>query len=169
MFGKRHRPGSDLVQGPHGGPRSRLARWRPFAVMIAAISGLTVLCQHLLNRAADSSRDMTPAILAVAGGFLLISGAVVMVQAMKVARRVAGPEHCLRQAMRRIRNGDLAFRVHLRKGDLLVELAEECNELLDWLNHNPPAGAVTGSDVVEVGQVSMPEVQSELLVEEAVK
>lgn len=68
--------------------------------------------------------------------------------AVRAAGRVAGPEHRLVAAMRRIRGGDLAFRVHLRRGDLLTPLARECNELLEWLNANPPAGVVTGGDLV---------------------
>jgi hypothetical protein len=32
----------------------------------------------------------------------------------------------------------------------LTGLARDCNELLDWLNQNPPSGAHTGNDVHEL-------------------
>jgi hypothetical protein len=40
--------------------------------------------------------------------------------------------------------------VSLRRGDLLSGLAQECNELLEYLNSNPPSGAKTGTDVVDI-------------------
>jgi nitrogen fixation/metabolism regulation signal transduction histidine kinase len=81
---------------------------------------------------------------------LLVACLVVVVQGTRMAYRVAGPEHRLIQSLRRVRKGDLAFRVSLRRGDLLSGLAQECNELLDYLNTNPPSGAKTGTDVVDV-------------------
>lgn len=81
---------------------------------------------------------------------LLAAGVVIVLQSSRLATRVAGPELRLIRAMQRIRSGDLAFRVHLRKGDLLGGLARECNALLDWLNANPPAGAHTGTDLVDM-------------------
>lgn len=52
--------------------------------------------------------------------------------------------------MQRVRQGDIAHRVHLRRDDELSQLAAEFNTLLDWLNENPPAGVRTGGDVVEM-------------------
>ena len=75
---------------------------------------------------------------------------------LRLAGRVAGPEYRLRRALQRIRTGDLGFRVNLRRGDLLAGLAQECNELLDWLNANPPRGAHTGTDIVEVAEFAEP-------------
>jgi hypothetical protein len=80
--------------------------------------------------------------------------AIVVSQGLRIAHRLAGPEQRLRLALRRIRSGDLAFRVQLRSGDLLTGLAAECNALLDWLNHNPPGGSRVDGDVV--GLVPMP-------------
>jgi hypothetical protein len=116
------------------------------------VVGLTGYCSHLLAEA-ESGRAApigTAALYVGAGCFLLASVAVVLLQAARVCHRVAGPEYRLRAALARIRSGDLTFRVHLRRGDLLTGLADECNELLEWLNRNPPSGATTGSDVVEV-------------------
>ena len=49
-----------------------------------------------------------------------------------------------------MRAGDLAVRVHMQRGDYLSEIAFEFNKVLDWLNENPPEGARTGSDVVDM-------------------
>jgi hypothetical protein len=114
--------------------------------------GLTGYCRYLLTEA-ESGRSAlvgTGALYVGAGGFLLASAAVIFMQAARVCHRVAGPEYRLRAALARIRSGDLSFRVHLRRGDLLTALADECNELLEWLNRNPPSGTTTGTDVVEV-------------------
>ncbi len=61
-----------------------------------------------------------------------------------------GPSHRLIDAMQRVREGDIGFRVHLRKGDMLMDVANEFNHLLDWLNANPPGDVKVGSDVVDV-------------------
>jgi hypothetical protein len=131
---------------------SRLAMALPIACLVVAVVVLTLYCESLLADATSGRAVVAgdlPLVLA-AGGFLAAAAAVVVLQASRVASRVAGPEYRLRVALQRIRGGDIGFRVHLRRGDLLTGLAHECNELLDWLNANPPAGVATGSDVVDV-------------------
>lgn len=95
------------------------------------------------------------------GGLCGLGVAIVLIQGLRLAHRVAGPEHRLCLALRRIRSGDLDFRVQLRSGDLLTELAAECNALLDWLGHNPPGGSCASQDVVGLlplpAQESLPE------------
>lgn len=92
------------------------------------------------------------ALLAVVAGLSLL-----VMQHQRLCHHLQGPEQRLRGALQRIREGDLAFRVTLRKGDLLAPLADECNELLDWLNRNPPAAANRiGSDLVPLKARSKP-------------
>jgi hypothetical protein len=80
---------------------------------------------------------------------VLAAGALLVMQQQRLQQHWRGPEQRLCGALQRIRQGDLAFRVTLRRGDPLQPLAEECNELLEWLNHNPPpAASRTGSDLV---------------------
>lgn len=140
---------------PEGGDGSRLVRMAlvlPLLLLLAAVVALTLCCADLLDRAAVGRPAAlgTGAIYLVAGIFLFASAVVVAVQSLRVAARVAGPEHRLRIALQRIRAGDLAFRITLRRGDLLGGLAHECNALLDWLNRNPPGSARTGGDLVEL-------------------
>ena len=52
--------------------------------------------------------------------------------------------------MQRIRAGDVGFRVALRRGEPLGALVHECNDLLEWLNRNPPPGSRLDADVFEL-------------------
>jgi HAMP domain-containing protein len=83
-------------------------------------------------------------------GLALAAGILVVGQASRSARRLAGPEQRVVLAMQRVQRGDIAHRVHLRHGDPLKDVAAEFNKLLDWLNANPPVGVKTGTDLFEV-------------------
>jgi hypothetical protein len=121
----------------------------------AAVWALTWWCSAALDAAtADGSAHAAAVPLHVAAAcFLLAAGAVVLAQSSVLARRLAGPEYRVIQSLRRMRSGDLTFRLSLRRSDLLRDVADECNAVLDWLNANPPAGSRTGTDVVEVETV----------------
>lgn len=124
----------------------------PLVAMAASVAVLTVYFRGLLLDAAAGGPvavEGLPLTL-LAGGFLMASAGVVLLHSLRLSTRVAGPELRLIRAMRRIREGDVSFRVNLRRGDLLTGLARECNDLLDWLNANPPTGVATGGDVVDV-------------------
>jgi len=119
---------------------------------------VAVFCRRLLHEAMEQDIELpslVPLFLAVLG-FTLASGAVVVFQALRFSHRIAGPAYRLIQSMERVRTGDISFRVNLRRGDHLTEVAAEMNNLLDWLNENPPAGVRTGTDVVRVGRKSLP-------------
>lgn len=130
----------------------RRSLFAPVLGLAATIVLLTGLASHALDAAAAGTlvRPGAEWLHALAGAFLFAVGVTAMVHTARLAERVAGPEHRLIESLRRLRSGDLAFRVHLRRGDLLTELAAECNEVLEWLNRNPPHGARTGFDVYEV-------------------
>lgn len=50
-----------------------------------------------------------------------------------VSHRIAGPVYRLEKDLEKIENGDLAFRIRLRRKDELVSIAEGINRLLDKL------------------------------------
>ena len=141
-----------------------------FAVSLVPTIGLAlacvivaVFCRRLLGEAmrADAQLpSLVPLFLSLLG-FVIVSAIVVVLQALRFSHRIAGPAYRLLKSMERLRSGDLAFRVHLRKGDHLVELADELNRVLDYLNEHPPRGATTGSDIVEV-EADEPEPELEL-------
>lgn len=127
----------------------------PLCTLVASLVLMAVFGRRLLVLAVTEpieEAQLLPFFVSVAA--LLASVlALVLVRTARIAERAVSPERKLMQAMRRVRSGDVGFRVHLRSGDLLVNLAEEFNALLDWLNVNPPEGVITGSDVVDVEEV----------------
>jgi len=153
-----------LPEGAACGRIVRMALAVPLVLLVAAVVALTLYCRVLLSEAAEGRIVAVgdAPLLLFAGGFLVASAAVVVVQSLRVASRVVGPEFRLRQALQQIRKGDIGFRVHLRRGDLLTGLADECNELLDWLNTNPPQGVSKGTDVVRVA-AARPAVRDQLV------
>lgn len=135
-----------------GPDRRAVLRLWPIVAMCSTLLVLAAQCKTLLDRAA-AGEPLGGAGLGVWGAAVafLVSVAVVVVhEVVRQSTRVLAPETRLRRALQRIRRGDLAFRVSLRRGDALRGLAAECNELLEWLNANPPAGASIGSDIVDV-------------------
>lgn len=146
---------------PVRGRLLRLAVVVPGLAMLVSVLALALYCRSLLAEAAAGRAVAVGEIglWFVVGGFLAACACVVTLQSVRLANRVAGPEYRLRRALQRIRSGDVGFRIALRRGDLLGGLARECNDLLDWLNENPPSGARTGSDIVEVAAVPAEDAQ----------
>lgn len=125
--------------------------WGPCVLLLGALALLVAHCRSLLLAAASGQ----PAAGGAAAwlpicGFVGACALALAFLAWRIASRVRGPEHRLRLALQRIRSRDVGFRVSLRRDDLLQGLARECNELLDWLNENPPGGARTGSDILDL-------------------
>ena len=124
----------------------------PALVLSASILGIAWFCRHVIEEAERIDMDLPsllPLLLAVLG-FTLVSCFFVVAQAIRMANRIAGPTLRITTAMQRVRLGDIGFRVYLRRGSYLSEIALEFNKVLDWLNENPPEGVLTGSDVVDV-------------------
>lgn len=128
--------------------------WFAALAMVVVIVAIAIFCHGEVRAAvAGEPVDVTTLFVPFAALFVVASAVVVVFQSLHVANRVVGPEQRIVQSLRRMRHGDLAFRVHLRRGDLLTPVARECNELLEWLNENPPPGASVGSDVVRMTAV----------------
>lgn len=124
----------------------------PVLILVASILGVAWFCRTLLEEAERVDMDLPgllPLFLAVFG-ICLVSCLLVVIHGVRLQRRLAGPTLRVIAGMQRVRVGDLSFRVHLRRGDYLSEVAFEFNKVIDWLNENPPEGARTGSDVVDV-------------------
>ncbi len=147
----------------HHGPRIKLgARPSRSSVLVAVVGpalGVMVsiavvawFARQMLARGEAQEVDidgLLPLFLVLLA-LAAIATILVFLQSSRSARRLIGPVHRINVAMQRIRQGDIAHRVHLRKNDELGQVAAELNKLLDWLNENPPAGAQTGGDVVEM-------------------
>ena len=146
------------MQQQRKGPEPRKSRraWRstllPEALIVVCSLVLVWFFRSILGEAQRSDialGTLLPMFLAVVG-FVVAAGVLVLTQASRSATRLKGPSQRLIVSMQRAQRGDLAHRVHLRHGDELRDVAAEFNRLLDWLNANPPEGAKTGTDLVEV-------------------
>jgi hypothetical protein len=116
------------------------------SLALAAIAVLTaVWCTRTMEAAALEEAELpnlTPVFYVVVA-FELVAAIYLMVNSLKISHRVAGPAYRICKSLERIRTGDLAFTVNLRKGDHLTEIRDQLNLLLDWLNENPPKGCTT--------------------------
>lgn len=125
--------------------------FRMAAVPAAVLAGIAVFtgiyCADVLGeaRALDEELpDLMPLIWLVMAFELVAAGLLVM-HALRLSHTIAGPAYRIAKSLQRIRSGDFAFRVQLRKGDHLTELRDEMNLLLDWLQQNPPHGEAPGA------------------------
>jgi methyl-accepting chemotaxis protein len=133
-------------------PMSWVAQLGLLLVVLTTVGLIAALSDRLIDEAARGEvSTATRAYLALAiVGFCLACGLVVFSHAYRLVTRLVGPSYRLIDAMKRVRTGDIGFRVHLRRGDMLLDVANEFNQLLDWLNSNPPCDVTMGSDVVDV-------------------
>lgn len=60
---------------------------------------------------------------------------LVIVIAAIVSHKMAGPVYRFEQTCKAIAKGDFSQRVHLRKGDRLMELQDEFNKMMDVVEH----------------------------------
>ena len=119
-----------------------VALW-PTVAMVLAAAGVGILGRGVLEEAANGLSELPSLGLLITWiyAFVAIFAILVIRQATMFSHRVAGPSLRITASMRRIREGDIGFRVKLRKSDLNSEIAEELNLLLDWMNEEPPASA----------------------------
>ncbi len=114
----------------------------PILTLIGATVAVAMLGSRVLNEARSTDAEITslfPLFLALVL-LILSAGGMVALQALRYSHRIAGPSYRLLQSMERIKRGHLEFRVELRDGDELQEIADGINGLLDWLEEHPPAG-----------------------------
>lgn len=123
------------------------------ALLLCAVAGMFAgaLLSHLRTvvEGGDSSaavRDLQLWSVALVVATL----AALLLEVANASRRFRTPERQVRRAMQRIRAGDVGFRVALRRGEPLGALVHECNDLLEWLNRNPPPGSRLDADVFEL-------------------
>lgn len=115
----------------------------------AALIGVAILTAIYASRitrealATDSDLPDVMPLFYLVIAFEVVAGFIMVINSLRVSHTVAGPAYRICKSIERIRGGDLAFKVTLRKGDHLTEVRDEMNKLLDWLNENPPAGCTT--------------------------
>ena len=102
-----------------------------------------IFCQRLVHEAQRFDVELANVLplLCTLLVFVAVSGAVILLQAVRVSHRIAGPAYRITMSLRRIREGDLDFTVRLRKGDHLTEVADELNSVLAKLRADRAAAA----------------------------
>lgn len=133
------------------------------SLRVAAIVAMCGVCAmfaaSLLSQlqAVVDDAQAPPAVGALQFWSLALAFAVfvtLLVEVANIGRRFRRPEQQVRLAMQRIRAGDVGFRIARRRGEPLGRLVHECNDMLEWLNRNPPEGTRIDRDVFELDIVT---------------
>jgi hypothetical protein len=119
----------------------------PVLILLAAATGTLWYGLSLMSDLETAGVPVESVGIAIATMLigLCAAGVAIVVRSLHGSHQVAGPLYRLVTSIRRIRDGELDFRVKLRDGDAFVELADELNLLLDWLRAHPPAGTAAPS------------------------
>ncbi len=115
----------------------------PILTLVGATLAVAILTGKVLDEARSAEENLPTLGPLFVSLFLFIvaAGAVVVIQALKYSHKIAGPMYRLVKSMQRIhKDGDVSFRIKLRSGDELTEIADELNHMMDWLVTHPPAG-----------------------------
>ena len=107
----------------------------PMGVMLVAAIVMWILARNLFDEAEAGNADLPSLgpLVMTQFVFVVIAGAIAVWQAWRHSHRVVGPAHRIASLLRRLRSGDTGFRVELRHGDELQEVADELNELIETL------------------------------------
>jgi hypothetical protein len=125
----------------------------PSIALLALGTAVAVHCMRVIGEAYEHGVDLPgmrfllPAILA----FVIAMAGLLLHQAVHFSNKIGGPAYRLILSMRQFRAGELPGKVKLRGGDYLTEVADELNDLLDWIRaqHGNPEPA-PAPDVVDV-------------------
>lgn len=135
----------------------RLLSALPTLLFLASTAAVVVCVRRLLDEAASGSAELPglPWMIVAAVATFFSGAGIVLVQAYRSRQRLTGPSRRMQRALRKIRLGDLSFRIRLRRGDPLRRVADEVNLMLDWLNAHPPEGedVLLGGDLVDVEDI----------------
>lgn len=117
----------------------------PTAALAITTLVVAYFCRRLVDEATQVDLELpslSPLLWSVLG-FCIVCSLVIVVRGLRFSHHVAGPAYRLCKSLERIRSGDVAFRVKLRDGDFLGEVADELNRLLESIRPERPK---TGPD-----------------------
>jgi hypothetical protein len=125
----------------------------PCLAFIITTGLLGYFCARLHAEALQSDAELPSliALFVVTVLFTVSAGAGTVWHARRVSNRIAGPMHNLSLTLARYRGGDTKARLQLRQGDLLLEIQDDVNELLEWMEEQCSApDASPGSPATKV-------------------
>ncbi|MEZ5963605.1 MAG: hypothetical protein R3F56_07140 [Planctomycetota bacterium] len=121
---------------------------------------VAALCQRVNNEAAAADVELAslvPLFTAFAL-FVFASGGAVVLQALKISNRIAGPQVNMRRVVDRVLAGEHDQRVHLREGDFMMSAAEDINRLIAHFTADSATAAVSQTTGADVDDVAAPPV-----------
>lgn len=136
-----------LVNAPVQNRIIRSISWPPALVLSFTTLVLCVYCRNLADEALMARVELpslVPIFVTVIS-FLFVALGYVILNALKISNRIAGPMYRLRKTLEDVKAGDFTSRATLRDSDFLKVFADDLNEFLDWLEEHPPQGVATGS------------------------
>lgn len=142
MTGNRERRARFVVNRPLQSRIVLSISW-PF-VLVFALSALAVgfFCVELVQEIVEADVDLPSLVpfLFTVMGLLVASAGLLVLHLYRFSHRIAGPMVNVRRCLGLVRDGSLHTRIRLRKHDLLVEVADDLNAFLTWLEQHPPTG-----------------------------
>lgn len=104
------------------------------SVLYFSKGNLTALFQNSNLVVTDTSLFILPAVLYANMITIIILSLSMIVVTLFVSHKIAGPLFRLEKDINLIAEGDLTFKIHLRKGDQLRELSVDINQMTANLN-----------------------------------
>ena len=120
----------------------------PAAALILLGAAVAFHCIRVVTEAANNDIDLPglrlllPSIL----GFVFAMAGLLFYQAIHFSNHIGGPAYRIMRTMAQLRCGEKQRPIKLREGDYLVEVADELNRLMEWLESNGLAEPVDAGD-----------------------
>ena len=121
----------------------------PSAIVLATAAALAwvyLKADRQLPEAMVEAPDLLAGILG-AICFLFAAIALLLLLGLRASHRLFGPAYRIARSFEAVMEGKLQTRIKLRDGDHLVELAEQLNGFLAWLEQHPPQNVAAPLDV----------------------
>ena len=114
----------------------------PLSVLMVAAVVMWISAERLFEEAENVDAPLPSLGLMTMAQFVfvIITGCLILVAALRHSHRVAGPAHRIVKSLEQVRDGDLSLRINLRGRDELACVAKELNAFFEWLEQHPPAG-----------------------------
>jgi nitrogen fixation/metabolism regulation signal transduction histidine kinase len=120
----------------------------PLLALLVAATSVGILATRVSGEAAEVYADLPSLVLLLLSviAFVLVFGLLLIRQALIFSNKIAGPSYRICKSLEQIRNGDLDLRIQLREDDFNTEIAEEINQLLDWIAKRHQVGVASNED-----------------------
>jgi hypothetical protein len=109
-------------------------------LFLVGVWSVEIILSHLHNVLTTVHGGPSIGVRLIGLGLLVIIGVFFIADALRFAHKIVGPLYRIRKTIEAVVAGEQVELIHLRKGDFLVELKDEINEMLKILEQR---GAIT--------------------------